>query len=257
MIACSMKNEDPDFQIPCSKKPKKNTALATKKRFGSPLKDNEMKTVMKGHVPLNTKKNTLWALNCFHEWMLTRNERAQRDGNEDRCPEDLFDNPDTQNLNKWIPRFATEVRNKKGEQYPPRSIHLLLAGMQRYMLDKNPGSPSFSTEVNLHFVIFMGLVTQFYRDLHSKGIGTEVKHASLITPEEEEKQWTTEILSVKTPKALQRAVFYYIGKRFSIRGGQEQRNLGSSNFKWHSKAGDDPDCVTYIEHESKNRSPST
>ena len=84
MIACSMKNEDPDFQIPRSKK---NTALATKKRFGSPLKDNEMKTVMKGHVPLNTKKNTLWVLNCFREWMLTRNERAQRDGNEDRCPE--------------------------------------------------------------------------------------------------------------------------------------------------------------------------
>ena len=40
---------------------------------------------------------------------------------------------------------------------------------------------------------------------------------------ETKKQWTTEILSVKTPKALQRAVFYYIGKRFCIRGGQEQR----------------------------------
>ena len=71
MIACSMENEDPDFQIARSKKPRKNTAVATKKRFGSPLKDNEMKTVMKGHVPLNTKKNTLWALNCFLEWMLT------------------------------------------------------------------------------------------------------------------------------------------------------------------------------------------
>ena len=54
VIACSMENEDPDFQIPRSKKPKKNTAVATKKRFGSPLKDNDMKTVMKGHVPLNT-----------------------------------------------------------------------------------------------------------------------------------------------------------------------------------------------------------
>ena len=53
--------------------------MATKKRFGSPLKDNEMKTVMKGHVPLTTKKNTLWALDCFREWMLTRDER---DGNE-------------------------------------------------------------------------------------------------------------------------------------------------------------------------------
>ena len=55
VIACSMENEDPDFQIPCSKKPKKNTAMATKKCFGSPLKDNDMKTVMKGHVPPNTQ----------------------------------------------------------------------------------------------------------------------------------------------------------------------------------------------------------
>ena len=74
MIACSMENEDPDFQIPRSKKPKKSTAMATKKRFGSPLKDNEMKTVMKGHVPLNT----LWGLNCFREWMLTCTKRWKR-----------------------------------------------------------------------------------------------------------------------------------------------------------------------------------
>ena len=71
--------------------------MATKKRFGSPLKDNDMKAVMKGHVPPNTQKNTLWALNRFREWMLIRNEH---DGNKDRCAEDLFDNPDTQNLNK-------------------------------------------------------------------------------------------------------------------------------------------------------------
>ena len=90
-----MENEDLDFQITRSKKLKKKTAVATKKHFGSPLKDNDMKTVMKGHVPPNTQKNTLWALNCFREWMLTRNGHAQRDGNEDCRPEDLFDNPDT------------------------------------------------------------------------------------------------------------------------------------------------------------------
>ena len=129
-----MENEDPDFQAPRSKKPKKDTSVATKKHFGSPLKDGEMKTVVKRHVPLNTQKNTLWALNCFREWMIVRNERARRDGNEDSCPEDLLDSPDTQNLNKWIPRFVTEVRNQKGEPYPPRSINLLLSGLQRYIV---------------------------------------------------------------------------------------------------------------------------
>jgi len=112
-----MENEDLDFQAPHSKKPKKNTGMATKKRFGSSLKDGEMKTVVTGHVPVNTQRNTLWSLNCFREWMIVRNERARRDGNEDSCPEDLLDNADTQNLNKWIPRFVTEVRNQKGERH--------------------------------------------------------------------------------------------------------------------------------------------
>ena len=88
---------------------------------------------------------------------------------------------------KWIPHFVTEVRNKKGEQYPPRSIHLLLAGLQRYMLDKNPGSPKFLNRSESAFRDIHGTCDSVYRDLHSKGIGTEVKHASLITPEEEEK----------------------------------------------------------------------
>jgi len=138
-----MENEDPDFQAPRSKRPKKNTSVDTKTRFGSPLKDGEMKTVVKGHVPVNIQRNTLWALNCFHKWMIVRNERAWRDGNEDSCPEDLLDNADTQNLNKWIPHFVTEVRNQKGEPYPPRSIILLLSGLQRHMLEKTPGSPKF------------------------------------------------------------------------------------------------------------------
>ena len=155
VIACSMENEDPDFQIPRSKKPKKNTAVATKKHFGSPLKDNEMKTVMKGLVPLNTQKNTLWPLNCFREWMLTRSQCAQRDGNED-----LFDNPDTQNLNKWIPRIVTEVRNKGSNIHQGASI-CFWQPCRGIFSTKILGVPSFSTEVNLHFVIFMGLVTRF------------------------------------------------------------------------------------------------
>ena len=53
-----------------------------------------------------------------------------------------------------------------------------------------------------------------------------------------------------TPKSLQRAVFYYIGKCFCIRGGEEQRKLGPSQFL----RSEDPDCYTYVEHGSKNRS---
>lgn len=65
--------------------------------------------------------------------------------------------------------------------------------------------------------------------------------------------WRSSVLSIANPKALQRAVFYYIGKCLCIRSGQEQRCLGPSNFKFIADPDCDPHCVVYVEHGSKNR----
>ena len=57
-------------------------------------------------------------------------------------------------------------------------------------------------------------------------------------------------LSIKAPLNLQRAVFFYVGKIFCVCGGQEQRSLTPSQFV----RSEEPDCYTYVEHGSKNRS---
>lgn len=57
------------------------------------------------------------------------------------------------------------------------------------------------------------------------------------------------MINTSNPKALKRAVFFYIGKVFCIRGGEEQRKLGPSNFMRTSE----PECYTYVEHSSKNK----
>ena len=64
-----------------------------------------------------------------------------------------------------------------------------------------------------------------YRRLRAQGVGTEVRHAQAITGEEE-KLCLSSVINVTTPKGLQRAMFYYVGKVFCIGDGQEQRNLG-------------------------------
>ena len=84
-----------------------------------------------------------------------------------------------------------------------------------------------------------------------EGIGTEVHHTPIITVDEEEEMSDSAVLNITTPKGLQRAVFYYVGKCFCVRGGQEQRNLGPSNFNFLCKPGNDPYCVVYEEHGSK------
>ena len=52
-----------------------------------------------------------------------------------------------------------------------------------------------------------------------------MKHAEVITKEEEVQLWESGELGTKDPKALQNAVFYYNGKNFCLRGGVEHREL--------------------------------
>ena len=88
-----------------------------------------------------------------------------------------------------------------------------------------------------------------FRRLCLEGIGTEVHHTPIITVDEEEKMWESAVLNITTPK-IQRAAFYYVGKCFCVHGGQEQRNLGPSNFRFLCKPGNDLYFVVYEEHVS-------
>ena len=81
-----------------------------------------------------------------------------------------------------------------------------------------------------------------------EGVGAVVNHVAVVTPEEENKLWESKVIGVHTPLALVRAVFFYVGKVFCIRGGQEQRHLKRSQFKRSYN----PDCYTYVENGSKN-----
>ena len=56
----------------------------------------------------------------------------------------------------------------------------------------------------------------------------------------------------KKTKALQNAVFYIVGKQFSLRGGAELRNLKRSQIvRFHN-----PERYVYHEHDSKNSNSS-
>ena len=205
-------------------------------RFKPPSSDEEMLAVSKGFVPKNTQKSTTRALNVFIEWRAARNIA----GKEHQCPEDLLENPVPERLNYWLSRFVNEARNQKGEPYPPRSLHQILAGLQRYMIEKSPNTPKFLDHNNSVYNQLHKTCDSVYRDLHSQGVGCYVNHAVPFSADEEKLLWSSGVLSDSTPKGLQRAVFYYVGKHFCIRGGSEQRSLGPSYFIQSSN----PDCYT-------------
>ena len=40
-----------------------------------------------------------------------------------------------QSLNFWLSKFVCEVAKQNGERYPPKSIYLLICGINRYLLE--------------------------------------------------------------------------------------------------------------------------
>ena len=64
------------------------------------------------------------------------------------------------------------------------------------MLETTPTAPKFLDQSNATFTNLHRACDTVYRDLHSQGIGAAVKHTSTFSLEEEEKLWSTGILSI-------------------------------------------------------------
>ncbi len=240
-----------DFQPP-KKKGKRCLSLTSnekgKQRFVSPTSNKDMEKICKGVIPKNTQKSTDWAIGVFEEWRTNRN-LATKDSAE-QCPTNLLEQPTSESLNHWLARFVTETRREDGKPYPPSSINGLLAGLYRKCREYDRNCPNFMDRKDTKFRELTGALQVRFRQLRESGVGAITKHAEVITPVEEDALWEMEIIGDHNPVALQRAVFFYVGKTFCLRGGEEQRNLKVSQFVRST----DPDCYTYVENGSKNKS---
>ena len=156
----------------------------------------------------------------------------------------------TDELNKWLSFFFLETRNQKGEKYPPKTLYQLMCGLLRYArLQIDPNYPNFLDVKNTSFRPLQNTMDNVFKQLRKEGIGAEKKRAEVVTKEDEERLWSTQTIGIHDPQALFRAVFYYNGKNFCLRGGLEHRNLRLSQLvRVH-----DPDGYIYTEYASKNR----
>ena len=127
----------------------------------------------------------LWQF--FWEWRLARN----RNCSIDKCPENLFEDAEVSEINRWVSHSIREVRRKDGQPYLPQSIHQIFAGLQRFTLSEKPNAPRFLDRKDPRFRDIHGTCDTIYRKLHQQGIGAEVRHAAIITVEEEDKLWAT------------------------------------------------------------------
>ena len=95
------------------------------------------------------------------------------------------------------------------------------------MLDVNYSAPKFLDRSNSDFHPIHGACDSVYHRLHLSGVGTTVRHTTVIM-EEEDKLWSLGIIGCDNPRSLQRIIFFYIGKRFCIREEEDMRKLDPS-----------------------------
>ena len=145
-------SDDHDFQPP----------RKWRSRFKAIILEKEMAILSKGFTPGNTQRNTGWAMRFFQEWKAERSK-----GDAEKCPKDFLNNPDIQNLNYWLSQIVAEIRKQDGQPYPPRTIHQILAGLQRYMLEKQPNAPKFLDRTQTAF-----------RELHGTCDSVSIRKAS-------------------------------------------------------------------------------
>ena len=145
-------------------------------RFTFEVTPDELSKLKEGDCPANTLKNNMWALKTFEEWRVTRNNRYPAD----LCPENILVTDDKQILCEWLCKFFTEVRKGNGEEYTPRSLYLMLAGLQRHIRQLKS-----SEEINIfQEVVFKSLrnvCDSVFKKLHSKGVGTEAKATPVVS----------------------------------------------------------------------------
>ena len=226
-------------------KKKRKVSLSLCKRFKRATEE-ELETLSFNKMPKNTEASTKWSIKNFTDWFHGYNSRNP----DNKCPDELLlPTCSIEVLNKWLCVYAAETRSHTGQEYPPATIHSLLSGIFRHMKAQNSEYPNFMDKNNGSFNVFNTTLDNLYKRLRSEGVGATSKHTEGISKEEEDQLWSCGVLNTTTPLGLLRAVFFYNGKCFCLRGGQEHRDLKLSQLQRETG----PDRYVYTENASKNR----
>ena len=145
----------------CAGSKTSSTFEPSSERFSTFVNDEELAILSKGMVPVNTDRNTKWALSNFFAWKEARNEKYS----DNPVPEDLFTCSDPATLNTQLSRFVVETRKANGELYPPKTVHQLLCGLLRHMRDVNPECPNFLDKEDSIFKPLQGAMGAHFHHL--------------------------------------------------------------------------------------------
>ena len=174
-------------------------------RFGHATSEREVSQAISARVPDKTRRQSSRAISVFHSWCTAREE----DG-------DLV-SMDAANIQQKMCRFVLEVRRQDGAPYPARSLHSIVAGIQRHVRECGQHDIGFLNTADPTFGRLRQTLDARMKELTSAGV--------------EQALWSTGVFDVDNSQGLTNIVFFYNCKLFGLRGVDEHRDLCREQFE--------------------------
>jgi len=138
-----------------------------------------------------TRRLTLrWAVKNFGEWQTAYNFRHP----EKVCPAGILLSDDSKELSWWLQKYAVSTRKTNGDKYPPKTVYLLLCGLQRHMRERKQHPFNLFDKEHPDFKLLVTTCDNYFRELRADGVGAESQPTEPFTVEDEEKLWNTAVL---------------------------------------------------------------
>ncbi|XP_011406250.1 PREDICTED: glutamine-rich protein 1-like [Amphimedon queenslandica] len=209
---------------------------------------------MKSYCTKHTASNNKWALNNFQEWFVQRKTSLPK--YESRQPLELLLTDEPSELSHILSMYVKETRKVDGSEYTPKTLYLLLAGLQRQIRLNKGRASSINIFSDPLLDSFYNVCDHEFQRLRLVGIGAKVSHIEPLSKDDENSLWESKVLCLSTPNGLLNCVFIYNGKNLCLRGGDEHCQLKFSQLRREvlTVDGVSKSLYIYTEHGSKNRS---
>ena len=117
-----------------------------KERYDFSTTSEEVERHRQGFCPRNTKATTNWSVRNFEQWRQARNAAVA----DESCPSNILLSDNVSDLDYWLCKYLVETRREDGLRYPPRTLHALLSGIQRYVCTEKRNSVNLFADKEFH-----------------------------------------------------------------------------------------------------------
>ncbi len=211
-----------------------------------------LNTKIQQRIPVNTTKNTNYAVRTWNTWASARNEAIISTRLQGTLVPlaDRFREVSEPELDEAIAFFVQEVCKADGDPYVPDTLRGLVAGLQRYMREDLGLNVHLLQKNSATFPQMQKALEARCRELTKEGVGVIKRQAQPISEAQERKLWETGTLGFQSSVQLQRTTYFYVSKCFGLRSAHEHRNLMREQLYFGQDA--EGHYVEFLGHAAKN-----